>query len=375
MSAENPTAAPPHTRPVTPADPLYSRPRTARRVVIIGPGATGGAIAAELHTADVPVVLVARGAEYDAIAAHGLAYHTPAGSQQIRLPVANGPAGVALEHDDLLLLATKCHDAEAALRDWAWQPVRLADGRWGTAARHLPLLTIQNGLITEQVAQRWFTTIYGATIGCPGGKERAGEIINFGAAARVLVWLGIVAGGSTAERTAVADLLRRSSLIRVQEVEDIAPWKAWKLGYNTVNGLEPVFSGSPAREVLRRELRAEALEVLHHAGVVAVDPYHDSSSELDLSLIAPHPVAGKQRQGNSTLQSFLRGAPLETDYLNGEVVLLGRQLGIPTPLNESVQELVALVAAGALPDAPLDETAVRALLARSERPGSRSLDD
>ncbi len=30
---------------------------------------------------------------------------------------------------------------------------------------------------------------------------------------------------------------------------------------------------------------------------------------------------------------------VETDYLNGEIVLLARQLGLPSPLNETIQIL------------------------------------
>ena len=34
------------------------------------------------------------------------------------------------------------------------------------------------------------------------------------------------------------------------------------------------------------------------------------------------------------------GAPrLETDYLNGEIVLVGRRHGFPTPVNRALQEL------------------------------------
>jgi 2-dehydropantoate 2-reductase len=40
------------------------------------------------------------------------------------------------------------------------------------------------------------------------------------------------------------------------------------------------------------------------------------------------------RVGGSTNQSLLRGAArLETDYLNGEIALLGRLHGVETPLN------------------------------------------
>ena len=42
----------------------------------------------------------------------------------------------------------------------------------------------------------------------------------------------------------------------------------------------------------------------------------------------------------STLQSLQRGRPTEIDYLNGEVVRLGGELGVPAPLNARLVELV-----------------------------------
>jgi 2-dehydropantoate 2-reductase len=43
---------------------------------------------------------------------------------------------------------------------------------------------------------------------------------------------------------------------------------------------------------------------------------------------------------SSTLQSILRGRPAEIDYLNGEIVELGKRCGEATPLNTKIVELV-----------------------------------
>lgn len=42
----------------------------------------------------------------------------------------------------------------------------------------------------------------------------------------------------------------------------------------------------------------------------------------------------------STLQSLRRGRPTEIDYLNGEIVRLGAKLGMRTPLNSTIVEMV-----------------------------------
>jgi 2-dehydropantoate 2-reductase len=49
----------------------------------------------------------------------------------------------------------------------------------------------------------------------------------------------------------------------------------------------------------------------------------------------PRPPGGSDRAGNSTWQSFARGSDsTEVDWLNGEIVLLGRLHGVPTPMND-----------------------------------------
>jgi 2-dehydropantoate 2-reductase len=49
---------------------------------------------------------------------------------------------------------------------------------------------------------------------------------------------------------------------------------------------------------------------------------------------------GKLPVLGSTLQSIKRGKNTEIDYLNGEIVKLGGNNGIPTPVNSLIVELV-----------------------------------
>ena len=59
------------------------------------------------------------------------------------------------------------------------------------------------------------------------------------------------------------------------------------------------------------------------------------------------PIGGTERSGGSTWQSLERGlGTVETDYLNGEIVLLGRLHGVATPANELLQRLTADAARG-----------------------------
>jgi 2-dehydropantoate 2-reductase len=49
---------------------------------------------------------------------------------------------------------------------------------------------------------------------------------------------------------------------------------------------------------------------------------------------------GKVPVLGSTLQSIKRGTSTEVDYLNGEIVNLGKKTGIPTPANSLMVDLV-----------------------------------
>ena len=96
----------------------------------------------------------------------------------------------------------------------------------------------------------------------------------------------------------------------------------------------------------------EGVAVAERAGI-ALEPLRDVSVRtLRLLTRLPTPVAARlfaSRAGNlgndwpilgSTLQSLRRGRPTEIDYLNGEIVRRGRELGVPTPRNAKVVELV-----------------------------------
>ena len=51
-------------------------------------------------------------------------------------------------------------------------------------------------------------------------------------------------------------------------------------------------------------------------------------------------IEGHPRTGGSSWQSLVRGLPtIETDFLNGEIVLLGRLHNIPTPCNQLLQQV------------------------------------
>jgi 2-dehydropantoate 2-reductase len=305
-------------------------PVSERRYVIIGGGAIGGALAAQLVPAGRDVVLVARGEHGRIIAERGLVVRRPTGVDVVRVTVATDASEVRLRPDDVLVLAVKTQDAEAALVEWAWQPVS-----GGGLAADLPIVTYQNGLATEDLALRRFSRVYGATIAMAASYTTPGEIVSPSLPPAVgAVWLGRYPSGlDDVARSLVDDL--QAAGFRAWAVDEIRRSKAAKLLANVGNALDLIEGDDAQRAEARQTLRAEALTVLEAAGIAPPDDALDlGSTPLEILPVEGH-VAGRL----STWQSFARGTSTEVDYLNGEIVLLARKHGIEAPLNERVQRL------------------------------------
>jgi thiosulfate/3-mercaptopyruvate sulfurtransferase len=335
------------------------------RYIIVGGGAVGASVAAQLHEAGVDTLLIARGEHLAALREHGLRYVRPDGTRTLRLPVAGGPAEVDLARDDVLVLATKTQDTEAAVRDWAWRPVKRADGSTGTAAGDLTVLSLQNGLENERAALRRFAHVLGGVIWIPAGHLVPGEVVSPGTPVPAVVWLGRHPSGLDPRAEAVAADLRRGGLA-VQVVPDIARWKAGKLLGNLVNALDALYPPSDLRTTVLDALQAEARAVFAAAGIDAAD--FTAESTVDLSTFTAAEIPGRER-GGSTWQSLTRGGTLETDFLNGEIVLLARLHGVDAPLNAAVQARIHRAVAEGTPargldDADLTETARPAVTGR-----------
>ncbi|WP_436531207.1 ketopantoate reductase family protein [Actinoplanes sp. HUAS TT8] len=322
------------------------------RFVIIGAGAVGASVAAELFRGGAEVVLVARGAQLAALRAGGLRYIRPDGEYTLTIPVAGGPGEVALTGDDVLVLSTKTQDTASAVREWAWQPVKRADGRDGVAAGELPIVTLQNGMDNERTVLRSFAQVIGGVVSIPATFVVPGEVVNHAEPVPAVLHLGRYPGGPDAVTDRVADGLR-AGRFTVRVVDDIRAYKAGKLLGNMANTLDALYPASPLRAAAVKKLQAEARAVYRAAGI--------EPAELDLGdfregVIASHPTVGA-----STRQSLTRAVLPETDYLDGEIVLLGRLHGVPTPGAAAMQArmhraLADGVAPGSLDDADLSAT-------------------
>ncbi|MEO8751931.1 MAG: 2-dehydropantoate 2-reductase N-terminal domain-containing protein [Casimicrobiaceae bacterium] len=331
---------------------MTTRGAAGRRYVIVGAGAVGGMLAAQFTQAGIKAVLVARGAQLAAIRSNGLRMLRPSGAEVVRLEVVGSPAEVRLAPGDVLVMATKAQHAEAALQEWAWQPVQGVAN--ATAASTLPVLMLQNGLDSERVALRRFATVYSASIWAAATYLKAGEICAAGAPKVGVFWMGRFPSGTDAMLDGIADDLRAAAYL-VQVVPDVQRWKVAKLLGNLRNAVQVLDGTEEQRAELTALLAAEAKAAFTAAGLGWSDVKAEST--FDLAQYATHRIPDYPDSKLSTWQSFQRGAgSVEVDFLNGEIVLLGRLHGVATPCNEALQRILGISAAS------------------SEAPGTRTVD-
>ncbi|MGW1493113.1 ketopantoate reductase family protein [Streptomyces sp. NPDC002402] len=306
------------------------------RYIIIGAGAVGGAIGGRLAESGREVVLVARGAHHEALCEGGLRLATPDGRRTHLLPVVNDPGQLGeLRADDVLVLAVKTQDSIAALDAWGHRPV--AGG--GTAAERLPLVCAQNGVASERLALRRFRHVYGMCVWLPAIYLEPGSVSAAGTPLTGILHIGCYPSGTdeTARRIS-ADL--EKSRFESPVVADVMRWKYAKLLANLANSIVAVTGLLTSDEglTLYRRARAEGDAALAAAGIEAVGD--EEEKEFRGDKITLEHFDGSERTGGSSWQSLNRGTgTIEADYLNGEIALLGRLNGVPTPVNDALQRI------------------------------------
>ncbi|NTJ44585.1 ketopantoate reductase family protein [Agrobacterium larrymoorei] len=327
------------------------------RYVIIGAGAVGASLAAQFALSGIDYVLVGRGAHTKHIKEHGLTFRRPDGTRQVELSIFDLSEPPALRQGDILLLTVKSQDAASALAFWSWQAVTEAT----LAASSLPVVTFQNGLATEAFALRTFARVYGASIMTPARFTETGKIAVAGDPYVGIVTIGRFPEGRDDVSDKIAADLNNAGYI-AETTADIRRWKAAKLLHNVRNVLELFEGDAHLRDKISASLVEEAGRALSAAGYDVASP---SERSIDISKWRVAPDSGISAGQQSTWQSFVRGASSEVDFLNGEVVLLGRLHGVPTPYNAAVQILAGQLALKGAFTEPLPLHAIATLTDRN----------
>ena len=314
------------------------------RYVVLGAGAIGGAVGARLSQAGSEVVLVARGEQLRALRSAPLRLLTPDGPVLAQVPAVGTPEELERRPDDVVLLTVKSQDTVSTL------------GTWADWIGEAPLFCLQNGVANEPTALRFVPRVHGVCVYLASTFTEPGVVAQFMAPLTGVLTLGCYPSGSDEVDDAVsADL--EAARFAAPVVPDVMRWKHGKLLRNLANGIDAL-CGQDGVADLVQAVQDEGRAALTAAGVPFVSDEEDAAARGDR--IGVRGVPGVGRGGSSSWQSLARGTgSVEADWLNGEIVALGRLHGVATPVNAAVQSLARRAARGGAAPASLDPAVLR----------------
>src|SRR6266851_1704046 len=267
------------------------------RIGVMAAGAVGGYFGGRLAAAGHDVVLFARGANLAALRKDGLAIKSVKGD--LHLPKVNAtddPKSVAPV--DIMLFAVKLWDTEKAGE--LIRPILGADSVVGGMA-YIATVISSPGVITQ--------TSEFAQMRC-----------------------GRVDGKPDQKLAAFADAAKKANVdISLTDTVDVDRWKkfVFLVGLSSMTGAtrEPLgkILADPDTRAMFFAVMQEVVVVGRAKGVALPEDF----AEERMRFAATTPPGFKA----SLLHDLERGNRLELDWLAGRVVSLGRELGVPTPMN------------------------------------------
>lgn len=309
------------------------------RIGVMGGGAIGCLYGGWLARAGAPVSIVARPAHAEAMSAEGV--RVTGRDFDFRAPVQASTDVRLLADSEVVLFCTKTRDTETVA-------TQLRD----VIPSQATVLAFQNGVDgASRISAILDNPVFPAALIVSCQMEGPGHVRHNGRGDVLLgEWLpGIPdAEPRLARLQGIAAMFRRASIpSSIQDDIRLTMWTklAMNCGYNAVSALcraryERLVTTDESR-ALMRTIVEELVAVGRKDGV-----------PLDFDLVLKQVMdlaAGFPTAISSTGQDIAHGRPTEIDDLNGYVARRGRELGVPAPLNETLQRMVKV-----LEQAPVD---------------------
>lgn len=292
------------------------------KIAIMGAGGLGGYFGGLLAQAGHDVAFIARGAQRQAMQQKGLQVKSAQGEFHIQpIQVTDAPADVGPV--DLVLFCVKAYDAD--------QAAQMMKPMVGDQTAIVPIL---NGIEHMDI----LTDLYGpehvlggqtsmtAHVLAPGSVERVGTHGTFD--------FGEIAGGSTPRTEALAQVLGIEG-INAKANPNImhSMWQKFAMicGVNlfaVVRGDAAVMRRTPEPFEMILQGVAEGVAVAQAKGI----PLDQSSLEFASGILNGLPPHFKP----SLLVSLDRGQRIELEALNGAMSRMGKETGVPTPINNFI---------------------------------------
>jgi 2-dehydropantoate 2-reductase len=297
------------------------------KIAIMGSGGVGGYFGGRLAAAGYDVTFIARGAHLEAMRRDGLRVESANGSFHTAVQATSDPAEVGPV--DYVCIAVKLWDTEAAAR--AAVPM---------VGPRTTVVSFQNGVEKEDVLRQVFpapnliggVSYIAAVIGQPG------VIAHTGTMARLV--FGEFDGRRSERVMSLLEACRHAGIeAEVPENIEVAIWRKFTflvgLSATTTATRQPigVVRSVPRSRQLLIDIVGEAWQVGRARGVPLTDAlYQEGLAHLDR---LPHEMT------SSMHQDLKRGNRLEVPWLSGAVVRLGQELGVATPLNRAIWDVLA----------------------------------
>jgi len=310
------------------------------KIAFMGAGGVGGFFGGRLANAGYDVSFIARGAHLKAMREHGLTIENePQGNIRVtRITATDNPASLGVV--DVLVMAVKLWDTEQAAA--FVKPV---------IGPHTTVVSFQNGVIKDDILRRAFGDA--AVIGGVGYVathiSRPGVIHQTGTMQRIIVG---EYDGTRSERVAALHAALLAAGVNAEISDDIRRtlWEKYVFlvglsGSTTTmrSSIGPIRDHPQTRGFLF-DLMKETVAVGRAHGVRLPENYADQRLAF-VDTMAADMTSSMHHDLNS-------GNPLEVRWLSGGVVELGAQVGVPTPANRAVWDILALHASGGPKPAP-----------------------
>ena len=306
--------------------------RRVESVGIVGAGAMGAAYASMLAVADgFSPFFLASGERYERLKQETLTVN----GKQFAVPVRR-PQEVAVPVD-LLLVALKHHHLAEALPEIV--PV---------VGPRTIILSVMNGLRSERILGQACSSeclVDAIAVGIDAVRE--GGIFSYARPGRIIFGAG-PAGDVYGCLVRLQEALTRAGIPH-EPVADIRRVMWWKfminVGVNQASAVlrapYGVFQTSSDAMALMTLLMEEVVVLAEKVGI----GLHRRDLEEWLAVLATLSPEGK----TSMLQDIEAGRKTEVEIFAGEVVALGRDHQVPTPVNQAVLHIIKTLETGYLP--------------------------
>jgi 2-dehydropantoate 2-reductase len=302
-------------------------------ITIMGTGGIGGYFGARLANAGCDVTFVARGAQLAALREHGLRIESSLGDLYLpKVQATDDPASIG--KTDLVIFGVKLWDTATAAE--AIKPL---------IGEHTAVVSFQNGVVKDDILRDVLgqSSVIGgvcyiaATIAEPG-------LIRHSGAMQKLVFGEY--DGSLSERVKrLRDACVKAGID--QELSTNIRQAVWQkfvflVGLSGVTAttrtpIGVILSNERAREFLRNTMD-EVVQVARADGV----PLADDFANDRLAFCDQLPATMTSSMHND----LERGGRLEVAWLSGDVVSRGQRLGIATPCNRAIFDILSVHSEG-----------------------------